>query len=74
MLTLEGLPIPTDATARRTEVIERWNEGYRATVTFANHYGHLRVNQETVFQDTRVGLWVRNRRAEYKRQVLSPEH
>jgi hypothetical protein len=52
------LPILPDDSARRIKVINRWNQGLRAAISYATEHGHTRVNQNTVHEGVNIGSTV----------------
>lgn len=53
----------------------RWQEGLAAARAYHQQHGHLLVPQDCVYGDNahRLGEWISNRRADYRRGQLSPE-
>lgn len=68
-----GLLILSNMSPARRRKIMKWNEGYRAAVSYALLHGTTAVLQEAVHEGIKVGHWIRNRRAEYQRGTLSEE-
>lgn len=73
MSEVNGLPIPTNATKFRARAINRWNEGYQATMAYAIMRGNTEVTPKTMHNGVLVGHWIRNRRAEYQKGRLGED-
>lgn len=69
-----GLPIPVDVPWHRREAMRKWNEGYRAAISYAKLRGSTAVSQNAVHEGVNVGYWIKNRRAEYQRGQLKDSY
>jgi hypothetical protein len=69
-----GLPIPVDGSWHQQEIIRKWNEGYRAAISYALFRGSTAVSQTAIHDGVNVGYWIKNRRAEYQSGRLQDSH